>query len=103
MPSIILLFDITFWVSAIVGLSVAIYLFISVFFLNYIKEIQKLKSEKEIKDIESIALFDSKTTSHEVFAIKDGFAYVGCKVQPYGNFYYEKIPYTEPKQLNESK
>lgn len=98
MTSAILLFDITFWVFEIVGLSVAIYLFISMFFLNYIKERKKLSSEKEIKDIENITLFDSKTSSHEVFAIKDGFAYVGCKVQPYGNFYYEKIPYTEPKQ-----
>lgn len=95
MPSTILLFDIPFWVFAIVGLSVAIYLFISMFFLNYIKERKKLSSEKEI---ENITLFDSKTSSHEVFAIKDGFAYVGCKVQPYGNFYYERIPYTEPKQ-----
>jgi hypothetical protein len=43
-----------------------------------------------------ITLFDPRTTDHELFCIRRGYAYVGYKLLN-GNFHYKMIPYTEPE------
>jgi hypothetical protein len=44
---------------------------------------------------EDTNLFNPETTDHEVFSIKDGFAYIGFKLLN-GNFHFVTVPYTEP-------
>lgn len=44
---------------------------------------------------EEIGLFSPLTTKHEVFCIRNWYAYIGYKI-PNGNFHFEMVPYTEP-------
>lgn len=50
-------------------------------------------SEKEI------SLFNKDTSNHELFAIKGKEAFIGYKI-PNGNFCFESIPFTEPKNFS---
>ena len=49
---------------------------------------------------EEIELFNPLTTKHEVFAIRNGYAYIGYRI-PNGNFQLEVVPYTEPEWSRE--
>jgi len=54
----------------------------------------------KIIHIQDFELFNPNTRNHEVFAIKGDQAFVGYKL-PNGDFHFEQIPYTEPKDKSE--